>query len=51
VLLSVLAGHHLFGVVGALIAVPVVSAVSIVVERVIRPARERSLARKERAHA
>jgi predicted PurR-regulated permease PerM len=51
VLLSVLAGHHLFGVVGALIAVPVVSAVSIVVERVIRPARERSLARKEQAHA
>lgn len=44
VLISVLAGHQLFGVVGALIAVPVVSSISIIVERVIRPAREEALA-------
>jgi putative heme transporter len=51
VLLSVLAGHQLFGVVGALIAVPVVSAAAIIVERVIRPAREQALAGAEQAHA
>jgi len=51
VLLSVLAGHQLLGVVGALIAVPVVSAAAIIVERVIRPARERALAGSEQAHA
>ncbi|HUG47196.1 MAG TPA: AI-2E family transporter [Candidatus Limnocylindria bacterium] len=39
VLLSVLAGFELFGILGALIAVPVVAAVAMVVEAVLRPAR------------
>lgn len=43
VLLSVLGGFQLFGIVGALIAVPVVAAVSMVVEAVIRPARKKAV--------
>ncbi|MDQ3938635.1 MAG: AI-2E family transporter [Chloroflexota bacterium] len=43
VLLSVLAGFQLFGIVGALIAVPVVAAVGIVIEGVLRPARAEGL--------
>lgn len=45
VLLSVLAGFQLFGVIGALIAVPVVAAVGIVIEGVLRPARAEGLNR------
>ena len=43
VLLSVLAGFELFGVLGALIAVPVVAAIAMIVEAVLRPARRRAL--------
>jgi predicted PurR-regulated permease PerM len=43
VLLSVLGGFQLFGIVGALIAVPVVAAVSMVIEAVIRPARKKAV--------
>jgi predicted PurR-regulated permease PerM len=43
VLLSVLGGFQLFGVVGALIAVPVVAGAAVVVEGVLRPAREAAL--------
>ncbi|CAN5859514.1 hypothetical protein BH24CHL6_BH24CHL6_05200 [soil metagenome] len=48
VLLSVLGGFELFGIVGALIAVPVVAAISMVVEAVLRPARRRAV-RKQAA--
>ncbi|MDP8905829.1 MAG: AI-2E family transporter [Chloroflexota bacterium] len=44
VLLSVLAGFQLAGLVGALIAVPVVAGLAIVVEKVLRPAREEEIA-------
>lgn len=43
VLLSVLAGFELLGVVGALIAVPVVAALAMIVESVLRPARRQTL--------
>jgi predicted PurR-regulated permease PerM len=43
VLLSVLGGFQLFGIVGALIAVPVVAAVSMIIEAVIRPARRKAV--------
>jgi putative heme transporter len=43
VLLSVLGGFQLFGIVGALIAVPVVAAVSMVIEAVVRPARRKAV--------
>ncbi len=42
VLLSVLGGFQLLGIVGALIAVPVVAAAAMVVEGVLRPARRRA---------
>jgi predicted PurR-regulated permease PerM len=43
VLLSVLGGFYLFGIIGALIAVPVVAAVSMILEAVIRPARRQAV--------
>jgi predicted PurR-regulated permease PerM len=46
VLLSVLGGFQLFGIIGALIAVPVVAAVSMVIEAVFRPARKRAVEKR-----
>lgn len=43
VLVSVLAGFELFGILGAVIAVPVVAAISMVVEGVLRPARRQAV--------
>lgn len=51
VLLSVLAGFELFGIVGALIAVPVVAALAMVIESVVRPAREESFGEAPKAAA
>jgi predicted PurR-regulated permease PerM len=43
VLLSVLAGFHLFGVVGAIIGVPVAAVVAMIIQAVFVPARQRAV--------